>query len=254
VTFSEPTWGQVQVTEFERIAVISPHFDDAAMGAGNLLLSYPGSTVVTVYASAPTHYPTPPSEWDALGGFESGDDVVALRRIEDQRAMDLLGADHIWMEFVDNQYLDKTERSTPAEVASSLETVLRALHPTAIFLPFGLGNPDHDVTHNAGLIVRESMLDVAWFCYEDHGYKHIPGLLSWRVSKLLRNKPWATPAMVPTVANEELKREAIWCYESQIPPLERDHALSERISAHVPEQFWRLADPPKGWEGLSELI
>ena len=65
-----------------------------------------------------------------------------------------------------------------------------------------------------------------WFCYEDHGYKHIPGLLAWRVAKLLRSQPWPTPAIVPHVPDEERKRRAIWCYTSQIPPLERDHALT----------------------------
>ena len=37
---------------------------------------------------------------------------------------------------------------------------------------------------------------------------------------------------------------------SQIPPLERDHALSERLDGNVPEQYWRIAPPPKGWEPL----
>ena len=50
------------------------------------------------------------------------------------------------------------------------------------------------------------------------------------------------------------KRAAIACYRSQVAPLERDHVLSERLDANVPEQFWRLAPPPRGWEPLAELI
>jgi LmbE family N-acetylglucosaminyl deacetylase len=48
VTFAEATWGEVDPAVFRRIVVVSPHFDDAAMGAGHLLASYPDSTVITV--------------------------------------------------------------------------------------------------------------------------------------------------------------------------------------------------------------
>jgi hypothetical protein len=42
------------------------------------------------------------------------------------------------------------------------------------------------------------------------------------------------------------------CYKSQLGPIERDHSLTLRLSAPVPEQYWRLAPPPEGWEGLTE--
>ena len=118
----------------------------------------------------------------------------------------------------------------------------------------GLGNPDHVMVHEAALLVRSEQLDRAWFAYEDHGYKHIPGLLAWRVAKLLRAQPWPTPAIVPHMPDEERKRKAIFCYTSQIPPLENEHTLTSRLEGRVPEQFWSLAPPPQGWEGLSELI
>ena len=118
----------------------------------------------------------------------------------------------------------------------------------------GLGNPDHVMVHDACLLVRQEQPEREWFCYEDHGYKHLPGMLAWRVAKLLRAQPWPTPAIVPHVPDEERKRRAIWCYTSQIAPLEQDHALSARMEGRVPEQFWRLAPPPAGWEGLSDLI
>ena len=124
----------------------------------------------------------------------------------------------------------------------------------AVFLPMGLANPDHVVTHEAGLQVRDGHDDLAWFCYEDHGYKHLPGLLAWRVAKLLRSGLWPTPAVVPVQPDMAAKRAAIACYRSQVAPLERDHVLSERLDANVPEQFWRLAPPPRGWEPLAELI
>ena len=94
----------------------------------------------------------------------------------------------------------------------------------------------------------------SWFCYEDHGYKHLPGLLAWRIAKLFRAGLWPTPAIVPIEPDMTRKRAAIACYASQVPPLERDHALTERLDANVPEQYWRLAPPPRGWEALIEFV
>ncbi len=103
-----------------------------------------------------------------------------------------------------------------------LGATIAELDPTAVFFPMGLANPDHVMVHDACLEVREQQPDREWFCYEDHGYKHLPGLLAWRVAKLLRSRPWPTPAIVPHVPDEDRKRRAIWCYRSQIAPLERD--------------------------------
>ena len=121
-----------------------------------------------------------------------------------------------------------------------------------------MANPDHVLTHDAGLLVR-SALDAsgdgpAWFGYEDHGYKHIPGILAWRVAKLFKSGLWPTPAVVAVEPDMERKRAAISFYKSQIAPLERDHVLSERLAANVPEQYWRLAPPPAGWERLTDSV
>ena len=104
-TFAEPTWGEVDPAAFSRILVVSPHFDDAAMGAGHLVASYDDTTVVTVLGGRPPAYPDVPSEWDALGGFVAGDDVVAVRREEDAAAMAVLESAYRWLEFADHQYL-----------------------------------------------------------------------------------------------------------------------------------------------------
>lgn len=252
--FAPPTWGEVEPGVLDRLLVLSPHFDDAAMGAGFLVASHPGTTVATVMAGRPPAYPEVPSEWDALGGFGPGDDVVATRREEDRAAMAVLGAAPVWLEFADHQYLEPAARATPAEVATALVGLVDDVAPTAVFAPMGLGNPDHVVVHEAALQARAQRPGPAWFCYEDAGYKHIPGLLAWRVATLLRSRPWPTPAIVPHVPDEDRKRRAIWCYTSQIPPLERDHGLTARMEGRAPEQFWRLADPPAGWEALADLV
>jgi LmbE family N-acetylglucosaminyl deacetylase len=246
------SWGILPEGCLDRVLVCSPHFDDAALGAAFLLLGHPGSTVVTVCGGPPAAYPDPPSEWDALGGFRAGDDVVALRRVEDQAAMDVLGATPVWLDFVDHQYLTPGERAKPDHVAAAIEAVIDDVRPTAVFIPMGLANPDHVLTHDAGALLAARRDDITWFCYEDSGYKHIPGMLAWRISKLFASDLWPTPMVVPALLDNDRKRAAIECYVSQLPPLNRDHALGARIGGSVPEQHWLLAPPPRGWERMRD--
>ena len=79
----QATWGLVPKEVLERIVVVSPHFDDAVLGASDVLGTYPGSTVITLVAGWPPEYPAEATDWDACGGFKAGDDVVAARRKED---------------------------------------------------------------------------------------------------------------------------------------------------------------------------
>jgi LmbE family N-acetylglucosaminyl deacetylase len=164
-TFAEPTWGEVDAGAWTRIVVVSPHFDDAAMGAGHLIASYPDTTVITVLGGRPPAYPEEPSDWDALGGFVAGDDVVAVRREEDVAAMAVLESGYRWLEFADHQYLAQEDRPTPAEVAPVLGATIAELNPTSVFFPMGLGNPDHVMAHEASLLVREEQPGREWFCY-----------------------------------------------------------------------------------------
>ncbi len=247
------TWGILPAGCLDRVLVCSPHFDDAALGAAYLLLAHPGATVVTVCGGPPAQYPDPPTEWDALGGFTAGDDVVALRREEDRAAMAVLGAEPGWLDFVDHQYLTPAERADPKDVAVAIEHVIADVRPTAVFIPMGLANPDHVITHEAGALLAARRDDLTWFCYEDSGYKHIPGMLAWRVSKLFASDLWPTPMVVPAELDHDRKRRAIECYKSQLPPLNRDHALGARIGGNVAEQHWLLAPPPPGWERMRDM-
>ena len=117
----------------------------------------------------------------------------------------------------------------------------------------GLANPDHVDTHDAGVMLAARRDDITWFCYEDSGYKHIPGMLAWHVAKLFASDLWPTPMVVPNDADVDRKRATIECYKSQLGPLNRDHALGARIGSAVPEQHWILAPPPAGWERIRDM-
>ncbi len=148
-------WGLVAPEELERIVVISPHLDDAVLGVGRLLAVHPNATVITVYAGRPPEYPDPMTHWDTISGFVAGDDVLARRRKEDEGALAELDATPVWLDFVEHQYLERPDWVGADKTVDVLESAVRAANPTAVFMPFGLANPDHTETHDAARIVRE---------------------------------------------------------------------------------------------------
>jgi LmbE family N-acetylglucosaminyl deacetylase len=248
-------WGLPRERELDRVVIVSPHLDDAVLSCGNFMASHPGAVVVTVFAGNPAAYPSDPMrKWDVQSGFAPGDDVMEVRRREDHAALAALDAQPVHLEFVEHSYNPGDRPVAPEELVEGLAPALAALHPTLVLAPFGLANPDHDVTHRACMLARERMDDdVAWWCYEDNGYKHIPGMLAWRVSSLFRRGIWPTPVCPTTDPSETRKRAAIACYPSQLLALEDDWAIGAKLDAPAPEQFWRLDAPPPGWEGLSAI-
>lgn len=246
-------WGLVSDAEMARVVIVSPHLDDAVLGCGLLMAAHPGVTVVTVFAGNPPAYPESMRYWDVQGGFGPDDDVMAVRRAEDRAALAHLGATPHHLDFVEHTYNpgDKPER--PEAIAGPLAEAIGEHDPTAVFMPFGLANPDHDVTHDAAMLVREQASfagDVAWFCYEDTGYKHIPGMLAWRVSRLFGRDVWPTPACPRVATDRACKAAAVACYPTQVLALEDDWQIQAKLDAPAPEQFWRLAPPPAGWPKL----
>jgi LmbE family N-acetylglucosaminyl deacetylase len=244
-------WGLPRPGELDRIVVISPHLDDAVLGCSHLLAAHPGTTVVTVFTGRPDSYPDPMERWDALCGFEPGDEVHAARRAEDAAALATLDATPVWLDFVEHSHLLPEERVLGEQIADALEAAVRAAQPTAVIAPFGLANPDHDATHDAAMQVRARYPDPAWFCYEDMGYKHIPGLLARRIARLFIAGVWPTPAALPLDVDAGRKQRAVDCYPSQLRALEAEWQVGAKLSAPAPEQFWRLAPPPSGWQHLA---
>lgn len=245
-------WGLVGETELSRLVIVSPHLDDAVLSCGLLMIAHPGATVVTVFAGNPPAYPTTMRYWDVQAGFGPDDDVMAVRRDEDRAALARLDATPHHLDFVEHTYNDGDRPVAPDVIAGPLEAAIREHEPTAVLTPFGLANPDHDVTHAAAMLVRERFADeaVAWFCYEDCGYKHIPGMLAWRVARLFARDVWPTPACPSVSTDQARKRAAVDCYPTQLLALEDDWRITAKLDAPAPEQLWRLAPRPAGWPRL----
>jgi LmbE family N-acetylglucosaminyl deacetylase len=245
-------WGWVEDDELARVLVLSPHPDDAVLSCGQFLARHPGATVVTVFCGIPASYPDPPRPWEVLAGFQPGDDVAALRREEDRRALAVLDAQPIHLDgFPEADFQPDRPPATAEEVAAALDPLVDDLDPTLVLCPLGLANPEHVTVHDAALLVRERHADRSWIAYQDVAYHHIPGLLAWRVSRLFHAGLWPTPVAMPVDRSDERKQRALAEYPSQVRALEADWSLARRFEAGVPEQYWRLAAPPEGWEGLS---
>ena len=65
--------------------------------------------------------------------------------------------------------------------------------------------------------------------------------------------PHGATAAVPVDVDHARKIAAIHCYPTQVLALEAEWAFSKVLDAPSPEQHWRLAPPPEGWEVLTEL-
>lgn len=121
------------------LLVISPHLDDAVLSCGRLLAANPGAVVLTVLAGRPLDDRF--VDWDRRGGFHPGDDVMGRRRREDRRALRLLRARPVWLDFRDDVYRD--EPFDAAAVRSEVSDVVESLDPALVALPLGIRHPDH---------------------------------------------------------------------------------------------------------------
>lgn len=213
--------------------VVSPHCDDGVLACGALLAMHPGSVVATVFAGTPPTY-EPFTEWDRACGFAPGDDVMALRREEDARALEMLDARPVWLPFLDSQY-----RSTPtiAAVADALCDVVQACSPRAIAFPLGLFHSDHALVREAmlQLVARTTMPPLV--AYTDALYRRIPRALETQVAELSgRGFELRERAEHASPRAQALKGAAVACYASQLRALATPGRLGH-ADACEPERY-----------------
>ncbi|MBR8237804.1 PIG-L family deacetylase [Burkholderia sp. AU42008] len=219
-----------------RWLVVSPHLDDAVFSCGQLLAQAPGSIVVTVFAGIPPRgMPAPP--WDRRAGFRHADEAMRARRDEDRRALALLDARPVWLDFLDDQYGIPT---TSAAIAARVADVIDAHPGFGVLAPAGLFHRDHLQVQEAMLsLLRDDDASHVWRFYEDIPYRRIDGLMAGRVSGW-RERGWlAHPVTAPAGSGSDgvaAKAAAVDAYASQVTLLE-PHM---RAALREPETIWRL--------------
>jgi LmbE family N-acetylglucosaminyl deacetylase len=226
-----------------RIVAVSPHLDDAALGCGALLAAYPGALVVTVFSALPAQ-DAPVTEWDARCGFRDGVAAMTQRRLEDDKALHLLKAEPLRLEFLDAQYVAAQQRAAtrPERLAAALAPLLEAHDAGTVLVPMGLFHGDHILASDALLSLMPGMPGRNWVAYEEALYRNKPGLLQGRLVQLYTRGIRATPVAFATNSNVHRKATAVAAYASQLQELGVKKSAGE---AAAPERFWLLQEAIK---------
>ena len=226
------------------MVVISPHLDDAVFGCGQMLAAHPGSTVVTVFAGMPADAEQV-AEWDVRCGFENAREAVTGRRDEDRKALALLGARPLWLDFTDSQY---GPAPSVDDIATVLRAVLRAFVGHRVLYPLGLFHSDHRLVHEASAAALTEHPNDQVLVYEDALYRALPRLLQARLAELLQRGIAATPipiAMKTDATDAGRKTRAVSAYASQL----RAFGPGGYADVEQPERCWRLESIVEGAAG-----
>ncbi len=224
---------------------MSPHLDDLALSCGSFLAAHPSSSLATVFAGGPGRVDPLPS-WDiTCGAFQPGDDVVGIRRHEDLRAAEILGAATRHLAHWDGQYRTSGHGYTGPEsdalvqqIAADVDVMVQQLDVDAWLIPLGILHPDHRTAALACLEVASVRRDVEWLVYEELPYATaFPEQRDEAVSRLHGRGFTVHPgADAGTPRNEEAKRRAVDAYRTQLEAL--GPGVEEAIAA--PERIGRL--------------
>jgi LmbE family N-acetylglucosaminyl deacetylase len=220
----------------------SPHLDDAVLSCGATIAQHARESarvlVVTACAGAP------PVDL-ALGTFGkqlheewglSLADVSTARRREDQAAAARVGADVLWLDFLDAIYRDPKayagdkdalfgpaapDDPLPAQLAEALAEIAACCPGAALHAPLGVGlHVDHRAVHAAAVEVGGRAVSF----YDDYPYVAYPGALERRLETLGGAASW-TATVRPIDDTLADRIEAIRLYRSQIGLLFGDEEI-----------------------------
>jgi LmbE family N-acetylglucosaminyl deacetylase len=226
------------ITTQHRHIFLSPHFDDVVYSCGGTLGVQISSgirpVVITVFGGVPPQNLRPsPFAVQANRGMgldlSRGMDVaVELRRKEDAAALDYIGADYLWLDYLDAVYrgnppyytsdsqlmggeIDHGDLWIDQQLAQTLIELSDRLPDTVWYAPLGIGeHVDHQIISSAidRLIQRGSKV----YLYEDFPYITKKGALE----KRLREMGEAfEPALVEMSEMLPLRLEASAMYASR---------------------------------------
>ncbi|MGW2190251.1 PIG-L deacetylase family protein [Streptomyces sp. NPDC001667] len=165
---------------------LAPHLDDVVYACGGLLAVTERALVVTLFAGAPDPgQPTGPAAMvkHTKMGVANAAAAITVRRREDEAALALLGAHHLWLEYPDAIYRGDPPRypsrasylSGPVHpddrpLVGAIAAELALLPRTAQwFAPLGVGgHVDHLLAHAAARRTAAAGMSMSY--YEDMPY------------------------------------------------------------------------------------
>lgn len=217
--------------------LISPHFDDAVLSAGQYMAGLKGKCdVLTVFSEIPKNGKDFVTPYDESCGFNTSEDAMVVRRQEDAEALAILGAGSIHLGMLDSQY-------DPERALSAKEDILKALRQfnkefgaqyERVIVPLGLRHPDH--------------VDVSWAANTVFGLAKHPEFYMWEDLPHRVTHPEEVQErleLISTLQEPKLtfigdgpiadKVRALWCYRSQMAKGDLNPYV-----LYVPERFWKL--------------
>lgn len=257
--------------EFERVVILSPHLDDAALSCGGLLSALPQRASLLVVS---IHCGNPPTTASAPGRHRKGFVHPKVRRREDRLAMHAIEVDFVHLGFPDGVYRRSPTSGellyrTPRE-RWVLPRVEDALHVEELYLvlkrltddmgrfllvsPMGIGHHvDHMLT--AQVALRLASRKRAILFYEDFPYVVDP-----QVGSGTEDGPELALGRLQLRATERCslavdvapKAQLLRHYETQVPLLFGSEAAmlealeGRRHEGRPSEFYWRarpLFDP-----------
>lgn len=215
-----------------KILVISPHFDDAVLSAGQFLTERPDADIVTVFGGLPLTPDNVLTPYDEKCGFDSARNAVGARVRENDQALALLMANPINLEFPDSQYENAHANIAYVDdIRRELQEILDSKRYEFIMAPVGLGHPDHIKVTEA---VTKLKTDLPIYLWEDLPLRVVePELVQPRLNilGLTFDKLWQT-----TTTNDKIAKKirSMNCYRSQL-----NTGILDPYLMYVPERFWK---------------
>ncbi len=228
-----------QITQQYRHIYLQPHFDDAALSCGGAIRQQTRfgqqTLVITVFGGLPPESLQPSGfarqNSQIMSLPEEPTAAVTARRAEDEAAITSLGADVLWLD-----YLDALYRGTPAyyqnnealfgpvnqgdlaldeELGTLFLTLAERAPLAAFYAPLGVGHHvDHQLVCSAADRLAQRKVNVKFF--EDFPYVSRPGALEARQSELGIPMEFELTEISGQIRDKE---EAIALYKSQVPQL-----------------------------------
>jgi LmbE family N-acetylglucosaminyl deacetylase len=222
---------------------ISPHLDDVVLSCGGLIhrLTSSGQQVLVFTVITADTPPDFPLSWLSRRNhmaWNLGDAPFATRRLEDQAALQCLGAQYKHLGLHDAMYRrdaagaplynsaivdipvhpDDWHRFLPV-VCQTLQNAMPTgdNQPILVFCPMTAGN------HIDHIIVRQT-IESLWplhtiAYYEDYPYAARPGIIRQVLTSNGRTNGWISETVELTNVEVEARISAVACYVSQLPGL-----------------------------------
>lgn len=210
-----------------KILLVSPHFDDAILSAGQFMADRPDTVVLTVFGGFPKNADEVHSPYDEKSGFKNAQEAVEARRWEDNMAVSMLKGTAIHLDFPDSQY---GEHSSLPNITSEIQRILDAGEYEGIYAPIGLDHPDHEIVT---LAVTSLITDLPIVLWEDLPTRVVyPEQVPERLRQIgLAYRPDRVIFEKTLIAD---KMRSLACYGSQIST-----GILDPYILYVPERFYK---------------